>query len=222
MMCLKILLAVILSAVPLLFHFFIKPRKESPQWKNLSTTISTHLPGLRRTLERAWNWIVHFYDSMKHSDNSRKFFTRILTLVICTYGYVDFSATLEAKNHVEKHILPEKNLTVIPYVDTNACIGEELMMSYRLATFTVFFLSLLMGSYKFSNGLLQIIHRNKKTISGFALCSIALMMVPGTFIIGEIFAILLMASYCYPEMVSSSDPKGRKPIPCEQPLKKVA
>ena len=222
MICLKILLAVILSAVPLFFHFFIKPRKESPQWKNLSTTISTHFPSFRRALERVWNWIIHFYDSMKHSVNSRKFFTRILTLVICAYGYVDFSATLEAKNHVEKHIHLEENLAVIPYADTNACIGEELIMSYRVATFIIFFLSLLMGSYKFSNGLLQIIHRNKKTISGFALCSIAFMMVPGTFIIGEVFAILLMASYCYPQKDAPSEPKRRKPIPCEQPLKKVA
>ena len=69
------ILAFVLTAIPFAFHLWIKPRKASSnKWGSLYSVLSA------------------IYERMKHSDNARKFFTRVFLIVLLFVQYVDFEA----------------------------------------------------------------------------------------------------------------------------------
>lgn len=82
MIVLKWLLAMLLTSVPFVFHYCIKPKAaSSDKWRNLYSFLSARMPWLKRKALAVKAWISYVYHKMYRSDNGRKFFT--LVLVIC-------------------------------------------------------------------------------------------------------------------------------------------
>lgn len=82
MIVLKWLLAMLLTSVPFVFHYCIKPKAaSSDKWRNFYCFLSARMPWLKRKALAVKAWISYVYHKMYRSDNGRKFFT--LTLVIC-------------------------------------------------------------------------------------------------------------------------------------------
>lgn len=84
MIVLKWLLAMLLTLVPFVFHYCIKPKAaSSDKWRNFYSFLSARMPWLKRKAFAVKAWISYVYHKMYRSDNGRKFF--ILVLVICLY-----------------------------------------------------------------------------------------------------------------------------------------
>lgn len=86
MIVLKWLLAMLLTSVPFVFHYCIKPKAaSSDKWRNFYSFLSARMPWLKRKVLAVKAWISYVYHKMYRSDNGRKFFT--LILVICMWCF---------------------------------------------------------------------------------------------------------------------------------------
>ena len=100
---LKLILALVLTMIPFVFHYWIKPKsKESPKWKNSISILEENLPSIRRKKRIIFLWFMRFYKKMKFSRNARKFFTYILIVSMLIVQFVDFQASKYAKEHLNE------------------------------------------------------------------------------------------------------------------------
>ena len=94
MLYFKIILALLLSAIPFLFKHFILPKRESsPACRNAITAAASAMPYLKRWRRKYFNISIRIYNAMKHSIEARKFFTLLMLLVLLTITMVDFNAS---------------------------------------------------------------------------------------------------------------------------------
>lgn len=103
---LKVILAMVLTAIPFTYAYYIRPRKDKPGiWHSGFTVIAAQIPHLRKVAVRIRKFIRRMSDGMSKRDNFRKFYGLIILLAIIAYQYVDFHAasyTVEvAKEFVE-------------------------------------------------------------------------------------------------------------------------
>ena len=97
MIVLKWLLAMLLTSVPFVFHYCIKPKAaSSDKWRNLYSFLSARMPWLKRKALAVKAWISYVYHKMYRSDNGRKFFTLVLVICMMVFQVVDFNAAKEA------------------------------------------------------------------------------------------------------------------------------
>lgn len=97
MIVLKWLLAMLLTSVPFVFHYCIKPKAaSSDKWRNLYSFLSARMPWLKRKALAVKAWISYVYHKMYRSDNGRKFFTLVLVICMLVFQVVDFHAAKEA------------------------------------------------------------------------------------------------------------------------------
>ena len=83
---LKLILALVLTMIPFVFHYWIKPKSnESPKWKNSISILEENLPSIRRKKRIIFLWFMRFYKKMKFSRNARKFFTYIRLYSFCPW-----------------------------------------------------------------------------------------------------------------------------------------
>lgn len=100
---LKLILALVLTMIPFVFHYWIKPKSnESPKWKNSISILEENLPSIRRKKRIIFLWFMRFYKKMKFSRNARKFFTYILIVSMLIVQFVDFQASKYAKEHLNE------------------------------------------------------------------------------------------------------------------------
>ena len=65
---LKLILALVLTMIPFVFHYWIKPKSnESPKWKNSISILEENLPSIRRKKRIIFLWFMRFYKKMKFS-----------------------------------------------------------------------------------------------------------------------------------------------------------
>ena len=97
MIVLKWLLAMLLTSVPFVFHYCIKPKAaSSDKWRNFYSFLSARMPWLKRKALAVKAWISYVYHKMYRSDNGRKFFTLVLVICMLVFQVVDFYAAKEA------------------------------------------------------------------------------------------------------------------------------
>lgn len=103
MLYFKIILALLLSAIPFLFKHFILPKRESsPACRNAITAAASAMPYFKRWRRKYFNISIRIYNAMKHSIEARKFFTLLMLLVLLTITMVDFSASATIARKVTK------------------------------------------------------------------------------------------------------------------------
>lgn len=73
MIVMKWLLAMLLTLVPFVFHYCIKPKAaSSDKWRNFYSFLSARMPWLKRKAFAVKAWISYVYHKMYRSDNGRK------------------------------------------------------------------------------------------------------------------------------------------------------
>ena len=222
MIYMKIILAVILSAIPFFFHYYVQPRRQDEKWKNLSTFISTHNSWYHKANKKIQSFGQWLYEGMQRHDSFRKFFTRIMLFVIMVYECVDFNAAQEAKIFVNNYVENTSYLNVDNIVYASVYIPGNLMITNFWVSLFGFLVSLPLLSHQWADRTLLWIKKELPVFSACAGITLLLTIFPHVFILAEMTAIILLASCVYPFKRWSDVPKGRMGIQKDENKRKAA
>ena len=161
MIVLKWLLAMLLTGVPFVFHYCIKPKAaSSDKWRNFYCFLSARMPWLKRKALAVKAWISYVYHKMYRSDNGRKFFTLVLVICMLVFQVVDFHAAKEACSFQVEWAAKGKALSLTPYyiglpgIDGEVELGPKSFMENILYPFQtslwVYMVALMMTLLLFS------------------------------------------------------------------------
>ena len=92
----KIILAILLSAIPFLFAIFIKPKAKDEKWRNVFTLSDINSEKVASGAVKLRNFFKKVYEAMKYSDNARKFFIMLLIITMIVFQWIDSEATQTA------------------------------------------------------------------------------------------------------------------------------
>ena len=142
MIVLKWLLAMLLTSVPFVFHYCIKPKAaSSDKWRNFYSFLSARMPWMKRKALAVKAWISYVYHKMYRSDNGRKFFTLVLVICMLVFQVVDFHAAKEACSFQVECAAKGKALSLTPYniglpgIDGEVELGPKSFMENILYPF---------------------------------------------------------------------------------------
>ena len=224
MLILKLILFVVLTSIPFLYHFLIKPRRESmKKYRNVFTATQPHMSKLKKSAWRLGTHLINFYDKMKCREKPRKFFTLLLLLFLLGIQGVDNFAsgevaatykTMAKENRLDRLSISGKK-TVAPFMQRKMNNYLYPFLTRPLIYLLTFGMTLLFFSYKLANRILTKIHNNKKVLIAIS-CIIILFSFfdEGRYmLLSEVLFVITMAALFYPNFHVSDDPKGRKPIP---------
>lgn len=226
MIVLKTVLAAVLTLVPFVFHYWVKPKgKTSEKWSSSYGFLRSKMPWLSRKAKALKQWISYVYGKMHGSNNGRKFFILVLLIAMLMYQVVDFHATQEAYQLQAESSSMGKDLSLTPYyvslpmMESRVELGPKPLMDSVLYPFFSHFwvyplamaLTLPLFSYKIADGILLRIHGSwlLQVILAFLSVAMAAMDYGRVFLLSELLFILLMAGMVYPFKQQSSSP-GRK------------
>ena len=215
----KLILALILTAIPFAYAYYVRPRKDKPGiWRNGFTFLSAQWPWLKKAATAIGKFFRRMYDGMRRSDTFRKFYILMVLLVILAYQYIDFhtaSDMLEAaRNMVENSGEKTAEKCAEKFPALKAYIP---FITSPYATITAAVMGLSLFSYRIADWMFTKLHDSRKTFFGFALAIlVTLTLSPRIFIIAETMFIILMAAFFYPDKRPTEKPLGRKRIPREK------
>lgn len=224
MLILKLILFVVLTSIPFLYHFLIKPRRDSiKKYRNVFTAAQPHVSKLRKLVWRLGTYIINFYDKMKYREKPRKFFTLLLLIFLIGIQGVDNLASGEVAA-TYKMMAKEKRLdelsisgkkTVAPFMQRKMSNYLYPFLTRPIVYLLTFGMTLLFFSYKLANKILTKIHNSKKVLIGIS-CIIVLYSFfdEGRYmLLSEVLFVIAVAALFYPNFRGSTTPGGRKPIP---------
>ena len=224
MLILKLILFVVLTTIPFLYHFLIKPRRESVKnYRNVFAAAQPHMSKIKKLAWRLGTYIINFYDKMKHREKPRKFFTLLILLFLLGIQGVDNFASGEVAA-TYKTMAKEKRLEQLSISGkkTAAPFMQRKMNNYLYPFLTrpviyllTFGITLLFFSYKLANRIFTEIHNSKKILIAIS-CIIILFSFfdEGRYILlSEVLYVITMAALFYPNFQDFESPKGRKTIP---------
>lgn len=204
---LKLILALVLTMIPFVFHYWIKPKSnESPKWKNSISILEENLPSIRRKKRIIFLWFMRFYKKMKFSRNARKFFTYILIVSMLIVQFVDFQASKYAKEHLNE-------VTSISVENTQPRNSTCLAIKHKASTmllrshttpFWAFNLCLIITlatfSFRLSDMVLTQIHNVRwiKWAMGLVIVLLIVVSIGRLLLVAEISYLILMAGLLYP------------------------
>lgn len=208
MIYLKLILAVVLSALPFIYRYYIRPKeKSSPIWRNMCTALGTQMPRLMKAEKAIAKFFRRIYYGMKKSDSFRKFFTLVTLLLMIAVQFVDFSASATIAKMTQ-----EVSHDSVQTARTIAVYGA--MMTRPQASVLAACLSLTLFSYQAANWLLTRLHNRRKLFFSVALLTlIVLFASPRYFIVAEVLEMMLLAALVYPNKIPTQKPKGCRSIP---------
>lgn len=215
MIVLKWLLAMLLTSVPFVFHYCIKPKAaSSDKWRNFYSFLSARLPWMKRKALAVKAWISYVYHKMYRSDNGRKFFILVLVICMLVFQVVDFHAAKEACAFQVEWAAKGKALSLTPYyiglpgIDGEVELGPKAFMENVLYPFqtslwvymVALMMTLLLFSYRLADSVLVGIHGSRCLQILLASLAIVVAVVDcgRAFLMGELIFILLMAGMVYP------------------------
>ena len=215
MIVLKWLLAMLLTSVPFVFHYCIKPKAaSSDKWRNFYSFLSARMPWLKRKALAVKAWISYVYHKMYRSDNERKFFILVLVICMLVFQVVDFHAAKEACAFQVEWAAKGKALSLTPYyiglpgIDGEVELGPKAFMENVLYPFqtslwvymVALMMTLLLFSYRLADRVLVGIHGSRYLQILLASLAVVVAVVDcgRAFLLGELTLILLMAGMVYP------------------------
>lgn len=225
MIVLKVVLALLLTLVPFVFHYVIKPKaSSSPKWRSFYSFLSTKMPCIRRKVAKVKAWISYVYGKMHRSRNGRKFFILVLLVMMLVFQVVDYHAARQAYQLLGESALPSGTMSLTPYHIRVPFLGEvmmpgsgKLLESLLYPFLTQAWLCHCPGihydavSYRLADRILLRIHASR--ILQISLASVAILMVVVSmgrcFLLFELLMMLLMAGIIYPFPQQPSSPRGK-------------
>lgn len=218
-LCLKIILALVLTTIPFTYAYYIRPRKDKPGvWRNGFTAVASQFPYIRKLVVSIWKCTRRLYDGMKKWDSFRKFYGMMILLAIIAYQYTDFHAasyTVQvAKEFVENSGEKYIEMSAEKYKTIRAVAP---FLTQPFATLLAACLGLLLFSYRITDRLLSCLHKNQKVFFFWGLFIMVILTTSTRyFILAETMDIILLAAFFYPTKIPDSLPKGRKRLPENQ------
>lgn len=212
MLILKIILLVILTAIPFLASALLNMKERNNIFQNSFTFLYACILRFRFLMR-------NFYYRMQRSRNARKFLIFILIFSTIVVEFVDLNASRAAAAIVA----PTVEEGAEPCAVTEECTSAYFpFVSSVVALYLAFFTSVFLMKYSLADKLLTALKKRKTFVA--AGCFIILVAVFSFrwIIISEIGLILLMASCFYPYEKWDEEPKGRKPITSEKNLQVAA
>lgn len=211
----KIILAILLSAIPFLFAIFIKPKAKEGKWKNVFTLPNINSEKVANGAGKIRKFIMRIYEAMKYSDNARKFFIMVLIITMIVVQWIDSEATQTAVKAIignRENVYQEKESMVMLFPFITSPIVTILSMIYTLILFR----------YKWANKLLTKINTSKKMIVLFiALIMLSIVVGNGRFfLLGEILFLTLIWALILPKKKGEGYPDGGTRIKREKKTKK--
>lgn len=204
---LKLTLAFVLTMIPFVFHYWIKPKsKDSPKWENSISILENYMPSMRRKKRIVYAWIMRIYRKMKFSRNARKFFTYILIVSMLILQVVDFQASKYAQERLEEStsLKVEKEGN-----GSSSCImmkrkASTTMLRSHITPFWAFNLCLIVTiaifSFRLADRTLTKIHNVRwiKWIMGIAILLLIVASLGRLLLVAEISYLILIAGLIYP------------------------
>lgn len=229
MLTLKLILFVVLTSIPFMYHFLIKPRRDSvKKYRNIFTAMQPQMTRIRKLVYWLETRIINFYDKMKRAKKARKFFTLILLLFLIGVQAIDNFAsgevvstykTMSRENRLDQLSVTGKR-TAAPFMQRslNNCLYPFL--TRPIVYLITFGMTLLLFSYKLANKVLTIIHNSRKVLIVLS-CLIIMFSFfdEGRYmLLSEVLFVTTMAGLFYPNFHGKMNPRGKKPIPQENTI----
>ena len=224
MLILKLALFAVLTSIPFLYHYLVKPRRDSVErYRNIFTAAQPQMSKARKVIWILGTRNINFYDKMKRREKPRKFFTLLLVLFLIGTQAIDNFASGEVAA-TYKMMAKEKRLeqlsisgkrTVAPFMQRKMVNYLYPFLTRPLVYLFTFGLTLLLFSYRVADKILTIIHNSRQGLLVIS-CIIILFSFfdEGRYILlSEVLFIITMGALFYPNFHGTDTPKGRKPIP---------
>ena len=231
---LKLVLFFVLTSIPFLYHFLIKPRRESiKRYRNAFTAVQPQMSKLKKTIWRLGTYLINFYDKMKRREKPRKFFTLLLLLSLLFFQGADNFASSEVaatyKTMAKENRLDELSIsgkkTAAPFMQRKFSNCLYPFLTRPVVYLVCFPLTLIFFSYRMADWILTIIHNSKKTLLVLSTIIIFFSVFDeGRYMLfSEVLFIIVMGALFYPNFHGGLPPKGRKSIPvCDRKTRLAA
>ena len=231
---LKLVLFFVLTSIPFLYHFLIKPRRESiKRYRNAFTAVRPQMSKLKKAIWRLGTYLINFYDKMKRREKPRKFFTLLLLLSLLFFQGADNFASSEVaatyKTMAKENRLDELSIsgkkTAAPFMQRKFSNCLYPFLTRPVVYLVCFPLTLIFFSYRMADWILTIIHNSKKTLLVLSTIIIFFSVFDeGRYMLfSEVLFIIVMGALFYPNFHGGLPPKGRKSIPvCDKKTRLAA
>ena len=231
---LKLVLFFVLTSIPFLYHFLIKPRRESiKRYRNAFTAVQPQMSKLKKAIWRLGTYLINFYDKMKRREKPRKFFTLLLLLSLLFFQGADNFASSEVaatyKTMAKENRLDELSIsgkkTAAPFMQRKFSNCLYPFLTRPVVYLVCFPLALIFFSYRMADWILTIIHNSKKTLLVLSTIIIFFSVFDeGRYMLfSEVLFIIVMGALFYPNFHGGLPPKGRKSIPvCDRKTRLAA
>lgn len=231
---LKLVLFFVLTSIPFLYHFLIKPRRESiKRYRNAFTAVQPQMSKLKKAIWRLGTYLINFYDKMKRREKPRKFFTLLLLLSLLFFQGADNFASSEVaatyKTMAKENRLDELSIsgkkTAAPFMQRKFSNCLYPFLTRPVIYLVCFPLTLIFFSYRMADWILTIIHNSKKTLLVLSTIIIFFSVFDeGRYMLfSEVLFIIVMGALFYPNFHGGLPPKGRKSIPvCDRKTRLAA
>jgi len=203
MLHIKIILALLLSAIPFLFKHLIVPRKDSsPGCSNAIAAVGATRPFINKCGRQLFNMSIKIYNAMKHSAEARKLFSLILLLILLTIVIVDFNASASIARKVTKAAQESGSLS-------EEVIGLYTVyrpyLTFRYATLLAGLMTMPFFSYRLTDRILSRLAGSSRlfavmsVVTMFLLALSAICYSGRNIIIPQMLFVILGASSVYPQ-----------------------
>ena len=231
---LKLVLFFVLTSIPFLYHFLIKPRRESiKRYRNAFAAVQPQMSKLKKAIWRLGTYLINFYDKMKRREKPRKFFTLLLLLSLLFFQGADNFASSEVaatyKTMAKENRLDELSIsgkkTAAPFMQRKFSNCLYPFLTRPVVYLVCFPLTLIFFSYRMADWILTIIHNSKKTLLVLSTIIIFFSVFDeGRYMLfSEVHFIIVMGALFYPNFHGGLPPKGRKSIPvCDRKTRLAA
>lgn len=212
---LKIVLAFILTAIPVFYQVWIKPKQgKSMIWGSLFSLLCSATPKICTLKRLVVSKIRHFHKHMKFSDNARKFFTLLLFMLLLLVQVVDYLASIEVQEIYSTLSLQDGN----PMYQTTCCKDSISMIlgdcCYPYSTpilllFVIFIFTIALLNFKFINYILLYLKSDTRLFIVWNFFTLVYAIVDsGRYIIMAewLFTLSLASIYFYPYKVINKNP----------------
>ena len=215
-LALKITLAVLLTAIPFFFRYWIKPISEKqPKWRSLFSFLEYNRPSFskkKRLLKICYLKVVR---RLRFSVNARKLYTYILIFVLLGIQVVDYRCSLSATERLEASgtgVSPGRILAGM----ADGTVASPLIWYANTTPFEVLAgclaVTLLLFSFRLADFILTGIH-NRKFLRWLLIGAIILLIPAGfgrLFLLAETLYLFLLAGLFYPNLDFKSGDKWRR------------
>lgn len=226
---LKLILFVVLTTIPFLYHFLVKPRRESQKrYRNIFTAMQPQMTRIGKLAYWFGTRIINFYDKMERTKKARKFFTLLLVLFLIGVQAIDNFAsgevastykTMARENRLEQLSVTGKR-TAAPFMQRSLSNCLYPFLTRPIVYLITFGITLLFFSYKLANWMLSKIHNANRVLIILS-CLIILFSFfdEGRYmLLSEVLFVITMAGLFYPNFHGKMNPRGKRPMPQENTI----